>query len=73
LGKNAVPTRIFLRVDLRQYAFRAFLFSYPHGSVSRIGGNMTDIFFMVCRLMAAVGVGTIIVILGGIAMGKIEV
>lgn len=34
---------------------------------------MTDIFFMVCRLLAAVGVGTIITILAGIAMEKIEV
>jgi hypothetical protein len=34
---------------------------------------MTEVFFMVCRLLAAVGVGTIIVILSGIALGKIEV
>ncbi len=34
---------------------------------------MTDTFFMVCRLMAVVGVGGIITILGGIALGKIEV
>jgi hypothetical protein len=34
---------------------------------------MTEIFFMFCRLLAALGVGTIIVILAGIALGKIEV
>lgn len=33
----------------------------------------TEIFFMVCRLMAVGGVGTIITILLGIALGKIEV
>ncbi len=34
---------------------------------------MTETFFMVCRLLAVIGVGTIITILGGIALGKIEV
>ena len=34
---------------------------------------MTDVIFMVCRLLAAVGVGTIIVILSGIALEKIDV
>jgi hypothetical protein len=34
---------------------------------------MTDVFFMACRLLAAVGVGTIITILLGIALEKIEV
>lgn len=34
---------------------------------------MTEVFFMACRLLAAIGVGTIIVILSGIALGKIEV
>jgi len=34
---------------------------------------MTDIFFMVCRVLAMVGVGGIIAILVSIALGKIEV
>jgi hypothetical protein len=35
--------------------------------------DMTDIFFMACRLLAVVAVGGIISILFGIALGKIEV
>ncbi len=34
---------------------------------------MTEIFFITCRVLAAVGVGTIITILAGIALEKIEV
>ena len=34
---------------------------------------MADIFFMACRLLAVVAVGSIIAILFGIAAGKVEV
>lgn len=34
---------------------------------------MIDVVFIVCRLLAIIGVGTIITILSGIALGKIEV
>ena len=34
---------------------------------------MAEVFFMVCRLMAVVAVGTIITILLGIASNRIEV
>ncbi len=34
---------------------------------------MTDLFFMACRLLAVVAVGGIMLIMLGIALGKIEV
>jgi hypothetical protein len=62
-------------IDVRQGAMRRYLFRYPYGSRGRNNGRtkMTETFFMVCRLLAVIGVGTIITILAGIALGKIEV
>lgn len=34
---------------------------------------MTNMVFMVCSVLAVIGVGGIITILGGVALGKIEV